>query len=440
MTDSEILKTLEKEKIRFLRLQFTDILGMSKNVEIPQKQFDKAINGEILFDGSSIEGFVRIEESDMLLKPDIETFRVLPWEENNGRVGRIICDVYHPDGTPFEGCPRMNLRRIIAQAQNLGFTMMAGPEVEFFLFLRNDQGNPTTMTHDQAGYFDLGPTDKGEECRQVIVNALEKMGFEVEAAHHEVAPGQHEIDFKYTDALSTADNIATFKIVVKRIASQFGLHATFMPKPVAGINGSGMHTHISLFQEDRNVFYDPEGSFQISPIGLYYIGGLLKHAKGMCAITNPSINSYKRLLPGFEAPTNITWSERNRSPLARVPARRGMGTRVELRMPDSSCNPYLALAVMLKSGLDGIDNQIDPGPPVNKNIYEMTAQEKQRLHIQNLPATLDAALVELKKDAVVQSALTPHILNHFMAAKEAALGAFNSVVHQWELDRYLSEY
>ncbi|MBI5525443.1 MAG: type I glutamate--ammonia ligase, partial [Deltaproteobacteria bacterium] len=406
----------------------------------PEKQFDKALNGEIMFDGSSIEGFVRIEESDMLLKPDLDTFRVLPWEEEHGRVARIICDVYDSEEKPFAGCPRVNLKRVIAMAEKKGYCLMAGPEAEFFLFLLNEKGDPTINTHDDAGYFDLGPTDKGEECRQAIVNALEKMGFEVEAAHHEVAPGQHEIDFKYADALTTADNIATFKLVVRRMAAEFGLHATFMPKPVAGINGSGMHTHQSLFKNGKNAFHDPKGKYQISDIGLWYIGGLLAHAKGMCAVTNPSINSYKRLLPGYEAPTNITWSERNRSPLARVPARRGVGTRVELRMPDPSCNPYLAVAVMLRSGLDGIEKKIDPGEPVNKNIFEMSHREKRRLRIDDLPPDLEQALKALKKDEVVQDALTPHIYENFLDAKETAWHEYIAVVHPWELDRYLARY
>lgn len=439
-TVGEIKKILKEEKIRFLRLQFTDILGVSKNVEVPEKQFDKALGGEILFDGSSIEGFVRIEESDMLLKPDLETFRLLPWGEKHGRIARIICDVFTSDEKPFKGCPRVNLKNAISIAEKMGYTLMAGPEAEFFLFMLDENGDPTTKTHDQGGYFDLGPTDKGEECRQAIVNALEKLEFEVEAAHHEVAPGQHEIDFKYMDALTTADNIATFKLVVKKIANDFGLHATFLPKPVAGINGSGMHTHLSLFKGDKNVFFDPKGKYEISNIGLHFIGGLLRHAKGMCAITNPSINSYKRLLPGYEAPTNITWSERNRSPLARVPARRGIGTRVELRMPDPSCNPYLAIAVMLRCGLDGVENRIDPGPPVNKNIFEMSHREKRHHRIDDLPHNLEEALIALKKDEVVKNALSEHIFNHFIVAKEAAWSEYNAVVHPWEIERYLATY
>jgi glutamine synthetase len=439
-TVADIKKMLKEERIRFLRLQFTDILGVSKNVELPERQFDKALNGEIMFDGSSIEGFVRIEESDMLLKPDLNTFRVLPWEEVHGRVARIICDVYDSDEKPFPGCPRVNLKRVINLANKKGYELMAGPEAEFFLFMLDEKGNPTTTTHDTGAYFDLGPIDKGEECREAIVNSLEKLGFEVEAAHHEVAPGQHEIDFKYADALTTADNIATFKLVVRKVASDFGLHATFMPKPVAGINGSGMHTHMSLFKNGKNIFFDPKAKYQISSLGMWFIGGLLEHAKGMCAVTNPSVNSYKRLLPGYEAPINIAWSEKNRSPLARVPARRGVGTRVELRMPDPTCNPYLAIAAMFWCGFDGIDKKSDPGEPVNRNIFEMSHREKRRLKIDDLPGDLNEAIKSLKKDAVVQESMGEHIYANFLAAKEQAWHEYIAIVHQWELDRYLATY
>lgn len=440
MEKKEILDICRKEKVRFLRLQFTDFLGANKNVEVPLNQFEKALDGQVLFDGSSIEGFVRIEESDMLLRPDLDTFRIFPWEDTRGKVARLICDIYNPDETPFQGCPRLALKKLVGEAKQIGYTMQAGMEAEFFLFHRDSDGNATVRTHDSGGYFDLAPIDKGEEARRTIVNALEAMGFEVEAAHHEVAPGQHEIDFKYEDAITTADNIATFKFIVRKVALDYGLHATFMPKPIAGVNGSGMHTHQSLFKGKKNAFFDPDAEYQISDTGKWYIGGLLKHAKGMCAITNPLINSYKRLVPGYEAPTNITWSERNRSPLARVPARRGIGTRVELRMPDPACNPYLALSVMLKAGLDGIRNKIDPGPPVNKNIFEMSHREKRRLKIDDLPPNLSEAIKHLKKDTVIQEALGQHIVEHFIAAKMAAWHEYIAQVHQWELDRYLTRY
>lgn len=440
MEKQEILAICREEKIRFLRLQFIDILGANKNVEIPENQFEKALEGQVLFDGSSIEGFVRIEESDMLLKPDFDTFRIFPWEDTEGKIGRLICDVYNPDETPFLGCPRLILKKVTGRAKKLGYTMVAGPEVEFFLFQKDANGNATVNTHDSGGYFDLMPIDKGEEARRAIVNALESMGFKVEAAHHEVAPGQHEIDFQYEEAVTAADNIGTFKLVVRKVAMDFGLHATFMPKPIVGVNGSGMHTHQSLFKNGENVFHDPRAKYQLSDIAKWYIGGLLRHAKGMCAITNPLINSYKRLVPGYEAPTNIAWSERNRSPLARVPDRRGVAARVELRMPDPSCNPYLALAVMLQSGLDGIENKIDPGPPVNKNIFEMSHREKRRLKIDELPPNLYEALKQLNKDDVIKEILGNQILTYFVKAKMAAWEQYNLEVHQWEIERYLTRY
>jgi len=388
----QILERAERERVKFLRLQFTDILGAIKNVEVPDRQFSDALDGQLMFDGSSIEGFVRIEESDMYLKPDLSTFQVFPWDDPSGaRVGRIICDVANPDGSAFAGCPRTTLKRVIALAADRGFAMKAGPEAEFFLFLRRD-GTPTTDTHDAAGYFDLAPVDLGEDVRREIVLALEQMGFHVEAAHHEVAPGQHEIDFRYDDVLRTADNVSTFRFVVKNVALRNNLHATFMPKPIFGLNGSGMHTHQSLFRGAQNAFFDADRQWQLSETCLQYIGGLLAHARGFCAITNPLVNSYKRLVPGYEAPTAIAWSEKNRSPLVRVPAARGSATRIELRMPDPSCNPYLALAVMLRAGLDGIDQKRDPGPPVNKNIYKMSHRERRHLRIDDLPANLSEAL------------------------------------------------
>jgi glutamine synthetase len=435
-----ILERAEQEKVKFLRLQFTDILGTIKNVEIPDRQFRDALNGEIMFDGSSIEGFVRIEESDMYLRPDLDTFAVFPWGNPGGeKVARMICDIYRPDGEPFEGCPRSTLKRVIALAAGQGYVMNAGPEAEFFLFQRRN-GLPTTETHDTGSYFDLTPVDQGEEVRREIVLALEAMGFHVEAAHHEVAAGQHEIDFRYDDVLATADNISTFRFVVKNVAVRHDLHATFMPKPLFGINGSGMHTHQSLFSNGKNIFFEPDGPWQLSPPCLYYIGGLLRHAKGFCAITNPLVNSYKRLVPGYEAPTNIAWSERNRSPLVRVPAARGDATRIELRMPDPSCNPYLALAVILRSGLDGIEKQVDPGPPVNKNIYKMSHRERRHLRIDELPMNLSEALDELEKDDLIRETLGDHIFNHFVEAKREEWFDYIRQVSPWEVERYLAAY
>jgi glutamine synthetase len=355
-------------------------------------------------------------------------------------VARVICDVTLPDGRAFDGCPRTVLKRVAAQATELGFTAMLGPEAEFFLFQRDPEGRPTTRTHDSGAYFDLTPIDRGEECRRAVVNALVAMGFDVEAAHHEVAPGQHEVDFKYDEAVATADKIATLKLVVRKIALDYDLHATFMPKPIESANGSGMHTHQSLFAGDRNAFHDPRAELQLSDTALHYIGGLLDHAKGMCAVTNPLVNSYKRMVPGYEAPTNIVWSEHNRSPLVRVPARREAGTRVELRMPDPSCNPYLAFAVMIAAGLDGVRKRTDPGPPINKNIFTMSHREKRRLRIDELPVDLREALRWMKKDPLIRQALGEHVYSHFLAAKDAAWADYNAAVHAWELDRYLTRY
>ncbi len=440
----EILKDCDKERVRFLRLQFTDILGIIKNVEVPRSQFEKAFAGEIQFDGSSIEGFTRIEESDMGLVPDLETFRVFPWSHPIGRVARLVCDIVGADGKPFPGCPRQTLKRQMARAREGGYALMTGPEAEFFLFRRDAAGDPVVDTHDQGGYFDLTPVDRGEDARRDIVVALEAMGFEVEAAHHEVAPGQHEIDFRYDDAVSTADNVTTFKLIVKKVALDHGLHATFMPKPMFGVNGSGMHVHQSLMAGSgssmKNAFFDPKAKYQLSTVALHYIGGLLKHARAIAAVTNPLVNSYKRLVPGYEAPVNVAWSERNRSPMVRIPARRGMATRCEVRMPDSACNPYLAFTVMLAAGLDGLKNRLDPGEPVNVNIFEMSEREKRRRRIDVLPANLSEALACLEKDDVVKNALGEHVYTHFVEAKRSEWATYISRVHPWEIEEYLQAY
>ena len=436
----DILELAEQNNVRFMRLQFTDILGINKNVEIPASQFAKALEGDIMFDGSSIEGFVRVEESDMLLAPDLATFQVFPWGDPEARVCRLICDINMPDGSPFAGDPRGVLKRAIAKAADMGFTMNAGMEAEFFLFRPGPGGIASTETHDVGSYFDLAPADLGEDARRAMVDMLERMGFEVEAAHHEVAHGQHEIDFRYADALKTADNIATFRMVVKHVATQFGLVASFMPKPIYGQNGSGMHTHQSLFRDGRNAFLDAKAEWQLSKTALHYIGGLLRHARGMCAITNPLVNSYKRLVPGFEAPVNVAWSMRNRSPLIRVPERRGTGTRIELRMPDPAANPYLALAVMLAAGLDGIETQADWREPVNENIWEMSHRERRRLRIDDLPHDLNEACDELETNDVVRAALGDHITTHFLAAKRQEWREYITQVSAWELENYLAKY
>lgn len=435
-----LLTRCEESNVRFLRLQFTDVLGSNKNVEVPAGQFRKALEGEILFDGSSIEGFVRIEESDTLLRPDLETFRILPWEDGRGRIARVICDVTLPDGSPFAGCPRTALRQVVDGAQARGLTPVLGPEIEFFLFHRNEDGSPSTATQDTGGYFDLTPMHRGEECRGRIVNAMEEMDYPVEAAHHEVAPGQHEIDFRPAGAVQVADTIATFRLVARKIALEYDLHATFMPKPLDGRNGSGMHVHQSLLRGGANVFHNPDHPLELSETALQYIAGLLRHAKGMCAVTNPLVNSYKRLVPGFEAPTNIVWSENNVSPLARVPARRGDSTRVELRMPDPSCNPYLALAAMIAAGLDGIENGSDPGEPVNKDVFKLSHRERRRLRIDELPIDLREAVKELKKDDTITGALGEGILTRLVEAQLAAWQEYTATVHTWELDQYLGRY
>ncbi|MFW5982010.1 MAG: type I glutamate--ammonia ligase [Halanaerobiaceae bacterium] len=441
LSKEDVLKMAAEKNVKFIRMQFTDILGTVKNVAITVEQLENALNNNIMFDGSSIDGFTRIQESDMYLKADPNTFTIFPWRpEEGGRVARLICDVYTPDGEEFIGDPRNVLKNSLAEASEMGYEMFVGPEPEFFLFKKDEFGNPTTIPHDDAGYFDLGPIDKGENTRRDIVLALEEMGFEVEASHHEVAPGQHEIDFKYKDALSTADNIATFKFVTKSLAQTNGLFATFMPKPIFGENGSGMHVHQSLYKDGENAFYDESDELGLSQTAYYYIGGLLKHAKAIAAITNPSINSYKRLVPGYEAPVYLAWSSSNRSALIRIPAARGNGTRLELRNPDPSANPYLAIAVMLKAGLDGIKNQIEPPAEVLENIYDMTDDRKSELSIDSLPANIMEAICELEKDEVIKDALGSHIYEHFITAKKIEWDLYRTQVHQWELDNYLSKF
>ncbi len=439
-TKEDILHKVKEQDVKFIRLQFTDIFGILKNVAIPVQQLEKALDGEMMFDGSSIEGFVRIEESDMYLRPDPDSFVVFPWRPRDGAVARLICDVYNHNGTPFSGDPRGNLKRVLATAAKAGYTMNVGPECEFFLFLTDGEGRPTTITHDQAGYFDMAPIDLGEDARRDMVMTLEQMGFEIEASHHEVAPGQHEIDFKYADALTAADNIATFKLVVRTVAQRHGLHATFMPKPIFGINGSGMHTNQSLFTGAKNAFYDPTGPMGLSEQAFQYIAGLMAHARSFAAITNPTVNSYKRLIPGYEAPCYIAWSGSNRSPLIRIPAKRGSSTRIELRSPDPSANPYLALAVQLAAGLDGINNKMVPPAAVDLNIYHMDCAAREEYGIRSLPANLYEAVEELKKDKVVREALGEHIYERFIEAKTKEWDSFRARVHQWELDEYLAMY
>ena len=436
-TKQDIIQMVEDEDVEFIRLQFTDMFGTLKNVAITKSQLEKALNNQCMFDGSSIEGFVRIEESDMYLYPDLDTFVIFPWRPQQGKVARIICDIYRPDGKPFEGDPRYVLRKTVAQAAELGYQFNVGPECEFFLFHTDDEGRPTTISHERAGYFDLGPVDLGENARRDMVLTLEDMEFEIEASHHEAAPAQHEIDFKYDEALHTADNIMTFKLAVKTIAKRFGLFASFMPKPKQEINGSGMHINISVSKDGKNIFANPSDELGLSKEAYYFIGGIMKHMKGMTAITNPLINSYKRLIPGFEAPVHIAWSGTNRSPLIRIPAARGEGTRVELRSPDSAANPYLALAVCLSAGLDGIKNKIMPPEAVNGNIFDMTEEEMEALHIEALPSDLNEAIEEMEKDEFIQGILGDHVSKKYAEAKREEWAAYRQQITDWEINEYL---
>ncbi len=440
MTKDQIMKSCKELDIRFIRLQFIDILGAIKNVAIPFSQLENAINGGTMFDGSSIEGFARVEESDMILKPDLDTFTTFPWRPHEGAVARIICDIYTPDEKPFEGDSRYILKRTIKEAEALGFQVNIGPECEFFLFKANADGEPSTVTHDRGGYFDTSPNDQGENARREIVLTLEQMGFEIEASHHEVSQGQHEIDFKYSDPLCTADRVTTLKFVTRVIAQRHNLHATFMPKPIFGVNGSGMHVHLSLHNGGHNTFYDPSAKNQLSQTALYFIGGLLKHIKGITAITNPLVNSYKRLLPGYEAPVYQCWSASNRTALIRVPAVRGEGTRIEFRSPDPCCNPYLAFSLLIRAGLDGINHKISPGEPIQKNVYAMSPVERSLANISRLPSTLYEALQEMEKDLLCRETLGDHIYSRFLEAKAIEWEVYQAQVHQWELEQYLGVF
>lgn len=440
-TKEDIKRLIEEKNVSFIRLQFTDILGTIKNVEIPVSQLDKALENKMMFDGSSIEGFVRIEESDMYLYPDLDTFVVFPWTSEKGKVARFICDVYTAKGEPFAGDPRNNLKRILRKMEEMGFSSFnLGPEPEFFLFKLDAKGEPTLEVNDHGGYFDLAPTDLGENCRRDIVLELEEMGFEIEASHHEVAPGQHEIDFKYADAVTACDNIQTFKLVVKTIARKHGLHATFMPKPLFGEAGSGMHFNVSLFKGKENAFYDESTELGLSETAMQFMAGVLAHVQGFTAVTNPTVNSYKRLVPGYEAPCYVAWSAQNRSPLIRIPSARGLSTRVEVRSVDPSANPYLAMAVILEAGLEGIRQSLTPPAAINRNIYVMSEEERQANGIENLPAALDDALTLLAKDKVAQEALGEHIYANFKEAKEIEFDMYRTTVHQWERDQYLKMY
>lgn len=437
----DIMRIVKEQDVKFIRLQFTDIFGTLKNVAITVDHLEMALDGKYMFDGSSIEGFVRMEESDMYLKPDPNTFVTFPWRPQNGKVARLICDICNPDGTPFEGDPRYVLKKTIKKARDMGFdNVNVEPECEFFLFLTDSEGKPTLKTHDNAGYFDLGPVDLGENARRDMCLSLEEMGFEIEASHHEVAPGQHEIDFRFNDILSTADAIITFKLVVKTVAQRHGLHATFMPKPLQGNFGSGMHTNIALSRSGKNAFYDESAPLKLSREAKWFIGGLLRHARSFTAIVNPTVNSYKRLVPDNEAPLFIAWSEKNRSPLIRIPAAKGEATRIELRNPDPSCNPYLALASILASGLDGIANKIEPPEPIEGNIFKMSRDERAAHGIISLPASLEEALDQLCGSILLKEMMGPFIFEKFVEAKMSEWNSYRMQVTPWEIDEYLAWY
>ena len=436
----DILAMVEENGVKFIRLQFTDILGTLKNVAITDRQLEKALNNHCMFDGSSINGFVRVEESDMYLRPDLDTFVIFPWRPQQGKVARLICDVYMPDGTPFEGDPRYILKKAINKAKDMGYTMNVGPECEFFLFEVDNDGNPTLKTNDKGSYFDLGPIDLGENARRDMTLALEDMGFEIETSHHEVAAGQNEIDFKYADALVTADNIATFKYVVKSIAQRHGLYATFMPKPLHGVNGSGMHINISLIKDGKNAFHNEEDELGLSSVAYNFIAGVLKHIKEICPITNPLVNSYKRLVPDYEAPVYIAWSAKNISPLIRVPSAREEGTRIELRSPDPSSNPYLVLACLLLAGLEGIKYNLEPPKCIDKNIFDLNREERKRENIESLPESLHEAVAYMQKSDLVKEALGKNTFEYYIRAKEVEWDNYRTQVHQWEITSYLSKY
>jgi glutamine synthetase len=442
--EERVLEEIDAKDVDFLRLQFTDIMGTVKNVSIPAEQAEKAFEEGIYFDGSSIDGFVRIQESDMRLEPDPDTFAVLPWRSGpEVTSGRLICDVMNTTtGEPFGGDPRRVLRNALERAEEHGYTVNAGPEPEFFLFREDEEGNATTDFADKGGYFDLAPKDLAQDVRGDIIYGLQDMGFEVEASHHEVAESQHEIDFKYDDILTTADNVATFRAVVRAIAAQHDVHATFMPKPIPRINGSGMHTHLSLFTEDgENAFHDPADEFDLSETAKQFLAGVLEHAPAITAIANPTVNSYKRLIPGYEAPVYVAWSDVNRSALVRKPAARvPAASRIELRSPDPSCNPYLAFAAMIHAGLDGIENDLECPDPVRENIYEFDEDKREEYGIETLPENLGQAVDALESDEVIMDALGAHTAEKFVEAKRQEYEEYLVEVSDWELDRYLEKY
>jgi len=442
MDKKELLERVAEDRVRFISFQFSDVSGTVKSVDAPISRLEGAVNQGIWFDGSSVEGFARIQESDMRLKPDIDTYAVLPWSPENMRRARLFCNIYNPDGTPFAGDPRGNLSRQLAALEERGMRLMVGSEPEFFLFRRNGSSDIHPVPHDVGGYFDFSPNDEAVRVRTELMQALDSMGLEVEVGHHECALGQHEIDFHFSNALRSADNVLTLKYTVKAIAAQNGLIASFMPKPIFGINGSGMHCHQSLFDlRGNNLFYDAADEYHLSPLAYGFIAGQLAHARAFSAVTAPTVNSYKRLVPGYEAPVYVGWAQTNRSALIRIPRPlEGMTTsvRAELRCPDPSCNPYLAYSSMLAAALDGMKQQLTPPEPLNDvNVYELSREERQNLNIVELPGSLREALVELEKDSVIQLALGETLYNAFRRAKWAEWERYRLDVTDWELARYL---
>ena len=439
ITAEDIKKSVKDNDVRFLRLAFTDINGTSKAVEVPTSQLDKVLTNDIRFDGSSIDGFVRLEESDMVLYPDFSTWAVLPWgDEKGGKIGRLVCSVHKTNGEPFEGDPRNNLKRILKEMNDMGFTDFdIGFEAEFHLFKLGEDGNWTTEVPDHASYFDMTSDDEGARCRRDIVETLESIGFEVEAAHHEVGDGQQEIDFRFDDALTTADRVQTFKMVVREVARKHGLYATFMAKPVEGQAGNGMHTNMSLFKDGKNVFYDKDGEFHLSDTALYFLNGILEHARAITAIGNPTVNSYKRLIPGFEAPVYISWASKNRSPLVRIPDAEEINTRLEMRSADPTANPYLLLAACLSAGLNGIKEAKKPMAPITSNVFEMSEEERAERGIKPLPSTLHNAVKAFKADPLIQKALGEHLTQSLIDSKNLEWSKYNQSVSDWERDRYM---
>ena len=440
-TKEDIIRLAEEEDVEFVRLQFPDIFGVLKNVAITVSQLEKALNNECSFDGVSINRYGELARTDLFLQPDLDTFEIFPWRPQQGKVARLICDVFNVDGTPYAADTRMVLKKVVEKAKRMGYVFKVEPECEFFLFHIDDGGMPTTLTYEQAGYFDVGPVDFAENVRRDIVLNLEEMGFEVRSSHHEKAPGQHEIDFKYSDALKTADNLLTFKMTVKSIAKRHGLHATFMPKPKSDVDGSGMHINMSLWDEEGNdVFYDANDEYKISKKARQFMAGILSHIGAITALTNPLVNSYKRLVPGFEAPVYATWSAKTIFALLRVPAVMGTHTKLELRSPDPTANPYLAFAACLAAGLDGIEKELELCPSVDVNVYAWTEEQRRTLDIERLPKNMCEAIDALEADSFITEMMGESVARQYISAKRKEWDVYRRQVTEWEIKEYLNRY